>query len=302
MKHAVISLIHTITEQLKNRFGIPEQHAWWILEEITKKNKAQLLAQETIELTAAQEQKLQIWIDKLVNQNMPLQYLIGSVSFADLEILVEPPVLIPRPETEQWCLNLITQLKKLKKQNLAILDLCTGSGCIALALAKALPSAKIYATDISKQALALAHKNAIHNQINTVTFLHSDLFADISTAFTFDLIVCNPPYVSPSEWQSLEPSVTQWEDKNALVANNEGLAIIKKIISHAPAYLHANNEMKQHDIPQLIIEIGYKQADTVQKLMESHGFSTIQIQKDLAGKDRIVCGRVEHVATTDNQK
>jgi release factor glutamine methyltransferase len=290
-------IVKKISEQLAPRFEFPEQHAWWILEAITKKNKSTLIIQETVELKEAQQQQLKEWITKLVDEHMPLQYLIGSVPFAGLEILVEPPVLIPRPETEEWCLNLIEQLKTLENQKLAILDMCSGSGCIALALAKALPAAKVYATDISKQAIALGKKNAIHNKITNITFLQSDLFKQLSPSFTFDIIVSNPPYIAESEWHTLDESVTKWEDKRALTAPENGLCLIEQIIKQAAHYIHPNNEMETHHIPQLTIEMGYQQGPVVKALMEQHGFCYAEIKKDLAGKDRIVCGRMPHVAT-----
>ena len=163
---------------------------------------------------------------------------MGSTPFAGLEILTQPPVLIPRPETEEWTVNLIEQLQGLPDKKLQILDLCTGSGCIALALADALPQAKIFGTDISDSALALANHNKIHNHIPNVEFLRSDLFAQIPQKFTFDLIVGNPPYIDEQEWNNLDPSVTQSEDKHALLAADHGLALIKKIIAAAPIILN----------------------------------------------------------------
>ena len=175
-KIPITDIIKNSTEQLKKHFDFPEQHAWWILESITNKKKANLIAHETITLTSDQQQKLDSWIDQLINKNIPLQYLIGSVPFIDLEILVETPTLIPRPETEEWCVNLIEQLNKLSHKKLTVLDLCSGSGCITLALAQAFPAAHVYGLDISDKAIALAQKNAIHNRISNATFLHSDLF------------------------------------------------------------------------------------------------------------------------------
>ena len=298
----IITLARTISDTLQHRFSMPDQHAWWILEEITKKSKEQLLITEKITLTDAQQEQLNRWIEKLTKENIPLQYLIGSVPFIDLDILVEPPVLIPRPETEEWCRKLINDLAPLEDKKLLILDLCTGSGCIALALAKALPAAQIYATDISKKAIALARKNAIHNKINNVTCLVSDLFDSLSESFTFDLIVANPPYIPETEWQKLSPSVTQWEDKNALIAPQNGVALIEKIIARASTYLKNNKEIKQHNLPQLLIEIDHTQGQKVKKIMEQHHFVDVQICKDLAGKDRVACGRINSVATTENKK
>lgn len=278
-----------IVQRLKPLYqseDICHQIAYWILESITKAEQQDLLAQPLI-LTAAQEQELNRWLELHVDQRMPLQYLIGWVPFGPLRILVEPPVLIPRPETEEWCLRLCGQLERLQVNNIAILDLCTGSGCIALLLAHTLPMARVDATDIAEHALSLAKKNAAHNHIKGVHFFHSDIYDHIPADSKYDLIVANPPYISSDEWQTVEPSVTLWEDKQALLASNSGLDIIERIINRAKEFLIYSQAMDQKDIPQLVIEIGYHQADAVRKLLKDAGFTKIAIIKDLAGNDRV---------------
>jgi len=297
----VIAATRQISKQLQTIYADPilcQQYAWWILEAITKKNKAELIAQKTIMLSPAQQKTINQWLDKLINEKMPIQYLIGFVPFNGVTILVEPPVLIPRPETEEWCLNLIKQLNLLENKQLTILDLCAGSGCIALALAKALPQATIYAGDLSQEAIDLIKRNIIHNKVSNITELHSDLFAAIPLGMSFDLIVSNPPYVSKDEWKELDPSVTIWEDPSALIANNDGLTVIKKIIKQAPSFIKSNSEMKQKNIPQLILEIGHQQGQAVIQLMKQMGYNNILVSKDLEQKDRTVSGRVDNVAHT----
>ena len=238
-------LITTIEKKLLPKCKDPilcNQYAFWIVQTITGHDQTLVLTHQEITWNDQFQELLDSIIDKLVNQHMPLAYILGSVPFCGLEILVKPPVLIPRPETEEWCANLIEQLQSLPKEPLWILDLCTGSGCIALALADALPKAKIIATDINNEALALAHQNAIHNSISNVEFIYSDLFDAIPTNFKFDLIVGNPPYIRPDDWQTLDPSVTIWEDKNALLASDNGLEIIKRIIETAPGYSKNKSE------------------------------------------------------------
>lgn len=269
-----------------------QQIALWILQSITKAKEQDLLAHPSLMLTAQQEQEVDRWLELHVDQRMPLQYLIGWVPFGQLRIIVEPPILIPRPETEEWCLRLCDQLKRLRINNLALLDLCTGSGCIALLLAHTLPMARIDATDISAQALSLAQKNAADNHIKGVHFYHSDIYDHIPTDSTYDLIVANPPYISEAEWQTVDPSVTLWEDKQALLAQNNGLDIIERIINRAKEFLRYNQEMDQKDIPQLVIEIGYQQADAVRTLLQQAGFVKIAIIKDLAGNDRVAQANV----------
>lgn len=301
---AVVDIIRLLEEQLATRYPdkiLQNQTAWWMLEAITKQHKAYLLAHKTIDLTVQQQQALNNWIHQQVHQHMPLQYLLGSVPFGDLEILVEPPILIPRPETEEWCMNLIEQLKRIQNTSLTILDLCSGSGCIGLALAQALPASHVYAIDIAQQAIQLGMVNAQHNAIQNITFINSDLFTQAPN-ITFDLIVSNPPYIPTEEWQELDLSVTKWEDPHALIADDHGLKIIKQIITQAPRYLKSNTELAQHGIYQLTIEIDPPQAQAVCNLLHDAGFVHTAITKDLEGKERIVSGSLVDVADTKDHK
>lgn len=297
----VTTLIKEISEKIGAAYEdqtLCQQYAWWIVEAISNSSKTQLIANQTVMLSPAQQNRLGEWLEKLITRNMPLQYLIGSVPFNDLEILVEPPTLIPRPETEQWCLYIIEHLQQLENKKITILDLATGSGCIALALAHHFPQAEVIGTDISATALSLAQKNAEHNKITNITFLHSDLFQSIPVGTTCDIIISNPPYISPDEWKQLDKTVTQWEDRAALIAPDSGLAIIKKIIKQAPHFIKQNNDMKQKNIPSVVIEIGHQQGEQVRNLMEQAGYNEILVCKDLEKKDRFVLGRVDYVADT----
>ena len=162
---------------------IPEQEAWWLVQKITSKNKSFLLLNRTIQLTSDQEITLFKWVNERINKK-PLQYILGSVPFCNLDILVKPPILIPRPETEEWSSDLI---KKLPNIPLNILDLCSGSGCITLALTKALPKARVIGLDIEQEAIDLALENKRHNDIHNVDFIKSDLYEAVHHK-TFDLI------------------------------------------------------------------------------------------------------------------
>ena len=283
------SLLPTIKDA-----SLREQYAWWILESITKKKKIDLITDQTISITAKEQAQLNSWINKIVNENMPLDYLIGNVPFNDVTILVEPPILIPRPETEEWVAHLISLLKPLKNEPLVILDLCSGSGCIALAIGKALPKATVYAVDINDKAIALGNKNATYNDIKNVIFMQSDLYNELDTNNLFDLIVSNPPYISFDEFENLDPSVSTWEDKQALVAADNGTAIINDIIEDAADYLKTDSKVAETKLPQLAIEIGYKQGTIVKNLFESAGWIDVKVSKDLEGKDRVVTGRWAH--------
>ncbi len=297
---AIVSYLHRLTKRLNAYYNdavLSEQYAWWTLETITQKNRLQLLG-STVKLTAEQETEIERWVDALINQHMPIQYLIGNVPFCDLTITIKQPTLIPRPETEQWCADLIARcLAYNAEEPLRILDLCSGSGCIGLAWAHAFPNAQVVCADIEPQAIALGRYNAQLNGIQNVTFIESDLFTSL-TGMQFDLILTNPPYISEDEYTTLDASVTAWEDKKALVADDAGLALIDKIITQAPIYLRFNEQLERLIIPQLVIEHGSTQATQIVDLMRNAGYIHVQTHKDLSDKDRVVSGRLPYVVPT----
>lgn len=291
--HHTLDLLQMLIQTLQQRYAdrtTAQQYAWWILEAITQRDAAHLITQKSLSLTPEQTQVLEQWIEKIIVEHMPLQYLLGWVPFGNVKILVEPPVLIPRPETEEWCYALIEKLKRARIESLRILELCCGSGCIAIALAKAFPKASITAVDIAEHALALSKKNATLNDIHTIEWIHSDLFSALSPEHQFDLIVSNPPYISNEEWLTLDTSVRDWEDKTALVAADNGLEIIERIITYAPAYLQPSDTLTQQLEGQVWIEIGYQQAKLVQARYAQAGYAYSRVLTDLEGKERVVVG------------
>ncbi len=257
------------------------QIAVWLAQKLTGRSHAQLLSFSQ-DLTADQQVLLNQWVKELVVEHKPLQYILGTVSFGDLVIEVKPPVLIPRPETEVWVLELIDQLKVINKP-LTILDMCAGSGCIALALAHALPSSVVIGADIAHEAITLAQSNKKQLGINNVQFVQSDLFEQVKNQ-TFDLIVTNPPYVSQKAFNGLDMTVRAWEDKRALVAGNSGLAVIQAIVQEAPRVLKKNN----YGGSRLVIEIGFDQGEAVCTMLRGCGYTEVKLASDLAGHDRVV--------------
>jgi release factor glutamine methyltransferase len=276
-----------------------ESYAWWILEGVTQASKIELLT-EKYQITRENKNQINVWLDALIHKAMPLQYLLKTISFCSVTLEVAPPILIPRPETENWCNELIDNLKKLKNQTLTLLDIGCGTGCISIALAKEFPQATVYALDISPAALALTEKNKARNNVYNVITLQSDLFTALAKEPQFDLIVSNPPYIDPAAWNNLDTSVTAWEDYNALCAPQAGLALIKKIIEQAPAYIKKNEALQQLDLAQLIVEIGYDQGTAARHLMQTSGYNQIKIVKDFAAHDRIIMGRIDYVENTKN--
>lgn len=296
MKEAINVLIKKVGDQLKPVYDHESetvQAAWWLLEALTATSAAHLIAQNSIELTQQQDEILQAWIKARVIDHKPLQYIIGWVPFNEVKIKVEPPVLIPRPETEEWVMNLCSQLQKIAQKKLTILDVGCGSGAIAITLAKELPQATIYASDIADHAITLTKENCALNHIKNVQIIKSDLFTALPSDLKFDLIVSNPPYISSSEYKKLDKSVTDWEDKGALVAEHNGFAIIEALINKAPDYLQHNEDLLRAGIGQLYIEIGYRQANHAKELMQNALYDHVKVLKDLEGKDRVVSGRVK---------
>ena len=222
-----------------------------------------LRAEECIEETTWHA--IQQLLDEHLHNHKPLAYILGNQPFLSLDLAIVPPILIPRSETEWWVSQLIEQCHKLDtttRNNLRILDLCTGSGCIALALAQALPQSHVVGIDINPAAIALAQQNAQRNHIDNATFIPSDLFKALARQ-TFDLIVANPPYISQADYQTLEESVRTWEDPQALWVHQEGTQLIRDIITRTPE--HLTDKLSGH-LPRVWIEIGYDQTKLAQEL------------------------------------
>ena len=214
--------------------------------------------------------------NKLLNK-YPIQYLIGYVNFYGYKIYVNDNVLIPRYETEFLVEKTIEYINKIYKKtnNLKILDLCTGSGCIAISLSKEL-NIDIDASDISKDAINIAKKSNNENNAN-VNFIKSDLFKDISNKY--DVIISNPPYISYSE--EIMESVKKYEPNIALYADNNGLFFYEEILKNVRK--HLNNKFL------ISFEIGYLQADKIKNIIEQNLEDVkIIIEQDLSKKDRYI--------------
>lgn len=290
MKQNLINFINKIKKSLLvgcESEHEAEQQAWWILEEITKKNKAKLLLKDEIELNDEQIKTINSQINQKIKEHKPLQYILGHVDFLNLKILVEPPILIPRPETEDWVSFLIKELNKVKNEKINILDIGTGSGCIALALGKNFPNFTITGTDINENAIKLATKNKELNNIKNVTFISSDFYKNLENK-KFDIIVSNPPYVCENEWENLDKTVKDWEDKKALVANEDCLHAYKIIINNAKNYLLQTETLIKNNINNLFIEIGKDQENDIKILLETNSFANICFFKDLEGITRLI--------------
>lgn len=227
----------------------------------------------------------------------PTQHLTGKQEFWGLEFEVTPDVLIPRPETEHLVEVALDRLAvrevragrnpRLSGEHLTIVDIGTGSGCIAVALAKELPSARIYATDISASALGVAKRNAaLLGFADRIHFQESDLLAAFSplatrhSPLTFDLIVSNPPYIGLHDADSLAIEVREHEPKQALYGGEEGYEFYGNLILEAAAHLKPGG--------LLVLELGHNSLPAVQPLLDSSMWTNIGVTKDLAGIDRVL--------------
>ena len=297
---AITQLIHHIAHQLSKStydIGMPidkaTQEAWWIIEHLCNKKKTELLLEDPFILNDTQKKKLNAIITERTVYHKPLQYILENTPFCGLSIISKPPILIPRPETEEWCTWLIEHIKSVNqnKTALTILDLCSGSGCIALALAFHLPYTKVIACDILPEAITLAEENKQALKIENVQFIQSDLFeAFTKNGYLFDLIVANPPYISPQEKIYMSPEVTQWEDPKALFAPDAGLAIIKQIAIESVTFI--SKHIRVPKLPQLVMEIGYTQGPIVSKILLKAGWKSIGVHKDLERKDRWITAHI----------
>lgn len=212
----------------------------------------------------------------------PLQYIIGNVEFYGLEFDVNPAVLIPRPETELLVEKIIERIKG--ETNLRILDVGTGSGNIAIALAKNLVDCNIIGIDISSDALKIAQLNADKNEVaNKILFKEIDILnVDYFENESFNLIVSNPPYISVNDYQQLRPELAVYEPRIALTDNGDGLKFYRGISEKAQALLTGNGK--------LYFEIGMGQSGAIARIMEENLFKDIRIDKDYSNIDRIISG------------
>ena len=215
-------------------------------------------------------------------QREPLQYVVGETEFCGLRLKVDRRALIPRPETERLVELVIAGCSASPGR---VLDLGTGSGAIALALAQAFSGATVIGLDVSEDALALAAENAARaGSTERVRFLRSDWFAALAPGEQFEVIVANPPYLSVEETAQTAPEVREFEPATALTAAENGLAAAREIITRAPAFLAPGG--------LLALETGIAQHAELREIAASAGFARTESHRDLTGRDRFVLARV----------
>ena len=209
----------------------------------------------------------------------PVAYILGTWDFMGLSFKVNSDVLIPEQDTE----ILVEEAMRFLEDGMRFMDLCTGSGCIALSLLNYTNSTTALCTDISEAALKVAKENASNLGFSERTeFVQTDLFPELpADGSKFDLIVSNPPYIESSVIETLAPEVKDFEPRLALDGDADGLKFYRRIVENAPAYLYSSG--------YLIMEIGYNQADAVVELLNNKGcYHDIEVIKDYAGNDRVI--------------
>jgi len=249
-----------------------------------------LAIQPGITLTKDEEEPLFEALSELKLQK-PLQYILGTAHFMDLELQVDKNVLIPRPETEELVQWILSDAERSRSgisttpndRSLQILDIGTGSGCIAIALAKHLPNAKIFALDVSDSALKVARKNAASNGVD-ITFLHEDIL-NTELELDFDIIVSNPPYVRELEKEGIQKNVKDFEPDTALfVSDEDPLLFYRAIIDFAEKHLSEKGK--------LYFEINQYLGEETKALFNTRNFSEIELRKDMFGNDRMLKANV----------
>lgn len=263
--------------------------AWLLFSYVTGISRAMFLAERMRQMPEVQYQRYQELMKKRAS-HIPLQHLTGEQEFMGFPFLVNHHVLVPRQDTE----TLVEMVLSYVKPGMRVLDLCTGSGCIAISLAKLCEGLQVDAADISKEALAVAMENAAHLEAD-VTFWQGDLFAcrqmqkdacaEAETSLppaAYDCIVSNPPYIRTDVIETLSEEVRLHEPYQALDGKADGLYFYRRIIAEARSYLKPGGH--------IFFEIGYDQGEAVKNLLLEDGYAEVEVRKDLAGLDRVVTG------------
>lgn len=236
----------------------------------------QYLLNQSMPLGEEEEKKVNSYFEAIQkrSEKIPLQYITGEQNFCGLDFYVNENVLIPRLDTEV----LVEKILECEEPGQSVMDMCTGSGCIAITLQK-LGGFQVMAVDISEEALTLARKNAQRNQAQ-VTFFQSNMFDQLSNTSKVDVIVSNPPYIESKVVDELDDEVKKYEPRLALDGMEDGLHFYRILAREGKRFLNEGG--------RLYAEIGFDQAEAVKEIFGAQGFLDIQVYKDLAGLDRVV--------------
>ncbi len=267
----------------RGRSDSPRLDAELLLSHAIGLNRVQLIVDSARPLAA---EELARYRELMVRRRRsePIAYILGEREFYGLRFSVNRHVLIPRPDTETL-VNVALERTRGRHLHGRAIDVCTGSGCVAIAFAKERPTWQVTGTDISEEALAVARHNALRlGTIWNLDFRLSDLLADVGAEPCFDLIMANPPYVPDAEIPTLSADVKNHEPHGALRGGPDGLSLIRRLVKAAPPLLAPGGV--------LAIEVGAGQAERVAKGLKAYGFSEVQQERDYGSIERIVSGRV----------
>lgn len=258
-----------------------ESFFYILLEAFHQMKRIDLALNPEVELDTLQLLQWETVLSQL-KEEKPIQYILGETEFFGLPFYVNGHTLIPRPETEELVEWILSQTQPCNIKDFKILDIGTGTGCIAISLAKKMPDAQVFALDVSEKALHTARKNAERNKV-AITFLHQSILETEDLGQMFDIIVSNPPYVRNLEKEMMKKNVLQYEPHLALfVEDHDALLFYRKITAIATRNLSEQG--------QLYFEINqYLGADMVDLLKKS-GFKNIELRKDIYGNDRMISG------------
>jgi release factor glutamine methyltransferase len=250
-----------------------------LLETLTGKNRAQLLSNKNIELSDTKQHEFETILSRL-KKSEPIQYILGSTEFYNCTFAVDKNVLIPRPETAE----LVDWIVKKETQCKSLLDIGTGSGCIAVACAKQLPSCSVCALDVSETALKVAAENAKRNNVE-VEYFNADILQQPVYKRKWDVIVSNPPYVCHSEKSGMEQNVLAYEPHLALFVPDENPLLFYRAIAHfAKQHLSSGG--------RLYFEINRAYGSAVREMLETLEFTEVTVRQDIFGNDRMIKARL----------
>lgn len=254
--------------------------SWLLAEYVFGITKTAFYMSPDMTVPEKQAERFLIMVDKRA-EKIPLQHITGCQEFMGMNFFVNHNVLIPRQDTELLVEKTIEYIYKEQKK-LSVLDMCTGSGCIAISINKLCKNVEVTAVDLSEKALDVARKNSEYNKAK-VKFIQSDLFDNVVNQY--DILVSNPPYIKTEEIANLMTEVKAHEPRMALDGDKDGLKFYRKICENIEKYLKPEG--------RVFFEIGYDQGKTVPEIMRQFGFHNIEVIKDLSGNDRVVTARRE---------
>lgn len=260
----------------------PRRSAEWLLSAATGLSRVELYAYHDRPLSPEERERYRTLVSRRA-EGMPLQYVTGEMPFRHLVVHVTPGVFIPRPETEVLVDVVLEALADVAEP--VVLDLCTGSGCVAVSLASERPGARVWAVDVSERAVEAARRNALHAGVeDRVQVVHGDIFDPLPRELlgTVDFIVSNPPYIPSADLPELPSEVLGFEPHEALDGGPDGLDVFRRIAAGAPAWLVSGGG--------LALELDTGRVADAAALLEG-SYECVAVRKDLTGKDRIVFGR-----------